>query len=199
LADSATLRENHHMSSCVELLRGAFAESCEALSRVLASIGDEEFFWEPVAGCWTVHPRSQVRAASADGCGEWVIDYEVPDPDPAPVTTIAWRTVHIAAVNYLYWDYAFGPATASFDLEMPGNAAAATKWLKASQEPLNAVLAAVADSELETSRKTNWGEWWPCHRIFTTLIREQVHHGAEISLLRDLYRNRETLGYQDQG
>ena len=64
------------MSSCVELLRGAFAESCEALSRVLADIGDEEFIWEPVAGCWTVHPRSQVRAASADGRGEWVIDYE---------------------------------------------------------------------------------------------------------------------------
>ena len=180
-------------------MRGAFAESCEALSRVLADIGDEEFFWEPVAGCWTVHPRSQVRAASADGRGEWVIDYEVPDPDPAPVTTIAWRTVHIAAVNYLYWDYAFGPAAASFDLEMPGNAAATTEWLKASQEPLNAVLAALADSELETPRKTNWGEWWPCHRIFTTLIREQVHHGAEISLLRDLYRNRETLGYQDHG
>ena len=138
-----------------------------------------------------------MRAASADGRGEWVIDYEVPDPDPAPVTTIAWRTVHIAAVNYLYWDYAFGPAAASFDLEMPGNAAAATEWLKASQEPLNAVLAALADSELETPRKTNWGEWWPCHRIFTTLIREQVHHSAEISLLRDLYRNRETLGYQD--
>lgn len=198
MADSATLREDHHMGS-VELLRDAFAESSEALSRVLADIGDEEFFWEPVAGCWTVHPRSQVRAASADGRGEWVIDYEVPAPAPAPVTTIAWRTVHIAAVNYLYWDYAFGPATASFDLDMPGNAAAAAEWLRASQGPLNAVLAALTDPELETPRRTNWGELWPCHRIFTTLIREQVHHGAEISLLRDLYRNRETLGDQYRG
>ena len=137
-----------------------------------------------------------MRAASADGCGEWVIDYEVPDPDPAPLTTIAWRAVHVAAVNYLYWDYAFGPATASFDLEMPGNAAAATRWLRASQEPLIAALAALSDSDLDTPRKTNWGEWWPCHKIFTTLIHEQVHHGAEISLLRDLYRNRGTLGSQ---
>jgi uncharacterized damage-inducible protein DinB len=104
--------------------------------------------------------------------------------------------VHVAAVNYLYWDYAFGPATASFDLEMPGNAAAATRWLRASQEPLIAVLAALSDSGLDTPRKTNWGEWWPCHKIFTTLIHEQVHHGAEISLLRDLYRNRGTLGSQ---
>jgi DinB superfamily len=166
---------------------------------VLNGIGNEEFFWEPVAGCWTVHHRSEVRAASADGCGEWVIDYEVPDPDPAPVTTIAWRTVHIAAVNYLYWDYAFGPATASFDLEMPGNAATAADWLRASQEPLRTVLAELADADLEIPRKTNWGELWPCHRIFRTLINEQVHHGAEISLLRDLYRYREWLGSQRGG
>ena len=62
-----------------------------------------------------------------------------------------------------------------------------------------AVLEALTDSELETRHSTNWGEWWPCHGIFTTLIREQVHHGAEIGLLRDLYRNRETLGDQDHG
>jgi hypothetical protein len=177
-------------------LRDGFASSSRTLDRVLTSIGDEEFFWEPVAGCWTVHPRSEVRAASADGCSEWVIDYEVPGADPAPVTTIAWRTVHIAAVNYLYWDYAFGPATASFDLDIQGHAAAATRWLRASQEPLSAVLAGLADSDLESPRKTNWGEWWPCHKIFTTLIGEQVHHGAEISFLRDLYRNRESLGPQ---
>jgi hypothetical protein len=182
------------MTSCVELLRDGFARSSEALGRVISGIGHEEFFWEPVAGCWTVHLRSEVRAANADGSGEWVIDYEVPEPDPAPVTTIAWRTVHIAAVNYLYWDYAFGPATASFDLEIPGNAAAATQWLRARQEPLSAVLAGLGEADLETPCKTNWGELWPCHRIFTTLINEQVHHGAEISLLRDLYRNRESLG-----
>jgi hypothetical protein len=82
---------------------------------------------------------------------------------------------------------------------MPGNAAAATRWLAASQVPLNAVLAELADANLDTLRKTNWGEWWPWHKIFTTLVREQVHHGAEISLLRDLYRNRETLGSQDHG
>lgn len=115
------------------------------------------------------------------------------------MTTIAWRTVHVAAVQCQYWDYAFGPATASCDLEVPGNAAAATALLRASQGPLSGVLAALTDPELETPRRTNWGGWWPCHRIFTTLIREQVHHGAEISLLRDLYRNRETLGDQYRG
>jgi hypothetical protein len=180
------------MTTGADLLRGGFADSCARLERILAGVDEAEFFWEPVPGCWTVHRRGERRAASADGAGEWVIDYEVPDPQPAPLTTIAWRTVHIAAVNYLYWDYAFGPATMSFDLDIPGSAARAVPWLRASQRPVTEVLAEISDADLDTPRRTNWGEMWPCHRIFTTLITEQTHHGAEISLLRDLYRNRYT-------
>ncbi len=41
--------------------------------------------------------------------------------------------------------------------------------------------------------RTNWGDRWPVSRIFTCLINEQIHHGAEISLLRDLCRNRASL------
>lgn len=109
------------------------------------------------------------------------------------MTTIAWRTVHIAAVNYLYWDYAFGPATASFDLELPGTAHEAVDWLATSQSPLAEALAGLPDFALDDVVPTNWGDGWPVRRIFTTLINEQVHHGAEIRLLRDLYRNREAF------
>jgi hypothetical protein len=177
-----------------DVLRESFEGSCTRITRTLAGITDEEFFWEPVAGCWTVHRRSEQRAKSADGSGEWVLDYEMPEPQPAPVTTIAWRTVHIASVNYLYYDYAFGPATASFDLEMPGSASAAVEWLRVSQEQLWTVLQRLADADLEEPRLTNWGDLWPTERIWRTLIDEQVHHGAEISLLRDLFRNRDSLG-----
>lgn len=154
---------------------------------------DAEFFWEPCDGCWTVHRRSETRGVSADGAGEWVIDYVIPEPDPAPVTTIAWRLVHIAVVNYLYWDYAFGSASMSFDLENPSTAASAVQWLTASQVPLTRTLEGLTDEALDGESMTNWGETWPTARIFTTLIKEQTHHGAEISLLRDLYRNRATL------
>ncbi len=173
------------------LLRHQWADSCARLGRVVTSLTDAEFFWEPCAGCWTVHRRTETRAASADGCGEWVIDYVVPDPEPAPVTTIAWRTVHIAAVNYLYWDYAFGSASLGYDLEMPGTADAAVAWLATSQRPLSRTLDEMTEDDLDQDRLTNWGETWPTTRIFTTLIKEQTHHGAEISLLRDLYRSRE--------
>jgi hypothetical protein len=178
------------MRAAGEVLAGQFAEAGERLIAVLAGIGDAEFFWEPVDGCWTVHDRGEPRGVSADGSGRWVIDYVVPEPSPSPVTTIAWRTVHVAAVNVLYWDYAFGPATATFDLELPGDAAGAVAWLRDSLRPLAESLA-VADVDALVA--TNWGERWPVSRIFTTLIREQIHHGAEIALLRDLYRNRGTL------
>jgi hypothetical protein len=181
------------MTTATQLLTDTFSASCDSLRRILGGVGEDEFFWEPVGGCWTVHPRSQPRGVSVDGSGEWVIDYEASQPEPAPFTTIAWRTVHIAGVNYLYWDYAFGSASLSFDLELPGDVAEATDWLFASHQPLLDALSGLSEADLDEQVPTNWGEQWPVHRIFTRLINEQVHHGAEISLLRDLYRCRSSL------
>ena len=172
-----------------EILRSQWLAACDRVIGRLDHVSDDEFFWEPVPNCWTVHRRSDPpRAAGADGSGEWVIDYEIPEPEPAPFTTIAWRIVHVAAVNYLYFDYAFGTASLSFDLEMPGSATDAVAWLKASQAQLTAVISELAEDDLEELTLTNWGERWPCERIWRTLIDEQVHHGAEVSLLRDLRR-----------
>jgi hypothetical protein len=181
------------MTSGTDILRAAFTASCESLRATLDGISDEEFFWEPVAGCWTVHPRSEKRGVSSDGSGEWVIDYDPSQPRPAPFTTIAWRTVHIAAGNYVIWDYAFDSASLTFDLEMPGCVAEATDWLFASHEPLNDSLVALTDADLDRQVPTSFGEPRSIHQVFARLITEQVHHGAEISLLRDLYRNRDSL------
>lgn len=181
------------MTSASELLRTSYAASCRSLRRILTGVSDAEFFWEPVADCWTVHPRSESRGVNADGSGEWVIDYDPSQPRPAPFTTIAWRTLHIASVNYLYWDYAFGSASLTFDLELPGDAQEATDWLFASHQPITDALEGLTDTDIDKLVPTNWGEEWPIHQVIGTLITEQVHHGAEISLLRDLYRNRGSL------
>lgn len=42
----------------------------------LDGLTDDEYFWRPVPDCWTVH---------SDGS----IDFEFPEPKPAPFTTIA--------------------------------------------------------------------------------------------------------------
>src|SRR4051812_38195225 len=55
---------------------------------------DEEYFWEPVPGMWSVRPRGQGVAVEV-GSGDHIIDFAIPEPSPAPVTTIAWRLGHL--------------------------------------------------------------------------------------------------------
>jgi hypothetical protein len=43
------------------------------LRRRLEGLTDEEYLWEPVPGCWTIH---------RDRSGAWVSDYAEPDPQP---------------------------------------------------------------------------------------------------------------------
>jgi hypothetical protein len=44
------------------------------------------------------------------------------------------------------------------------------------------------DDQLDALVLTNWGERWPAWRIFWTMVDHDSHHGAELGLLRDLYR-----------
>ena len=62
---------------------------------MLDGLTDDEYLWEPVEGCWSIRPRAEARTAQAAGGGDLVADFEYPEPDPAPVTTIAWRIAHI--------------------------------------------------------------------------------------------------------
>ena len=57
--------------------------------------------------------------------------------------------------------------------------------------PGTSTLAGMSDDLLDDMRPTHFSVAWPAHRVFSTLIDEQVHHGAEIALLRDLYRRRD--------
>jgi hypothetical protein len=61
----------------------------------LNGLTDEEYRWEPVPGAWNVRPRGKGTAPVAAGAGEFTIDFAMPEPDPPPVTTIAWRLGHI--------------------------------------------------------------------------------------------------------
>jgi len=164
----------------VEWLALAMQEAWAGLRRRLEGLTDEEFFWEPVADCWTVHP---------DESGRWVVDYADPPPDPPPFTTLAWRLVHLAACKEMYYEYAFGPGERTWDeLDIPHTATGAIAWLEEEHTRLRAALDGLSDAELEEMRPTNWGETWPTWRIFWVLIAHDLHHGAEIGCLRDLYR-----------
>lgn len=60
----------------------------------LVGLSDAEYFWEPVAGSWNVRRRAAGDTASP-GTGAFTVDFVVPAPEPAPVTTIAWRLAHL--------------------------------------------------------------------------------------------------------
>ena len=98
-----------------------------------------------------------------------------------------------AGTSYLYREHAFGSASPTFDLESPGNAADATRFLSDSQRQVTQTLASLP-SRISTpwcgTPQVGSGR---CTASSPGLINEQVHHGAEISLLRDLYRYRSTL------
>lgn len=164
----------------VALLAVEMDEAWGTLRSRLEGLTDEEMFWEPVSGCWTVRFGED---------GRWSVDYADPAPDPPLFTTIAWRLVHVAACKIMYHEHAFGPGHLTWDeLDIPHTATGAIAWLEEGHARLRAALHGLSDADLEKMRPTKWGELWPTWRIFWAMVSHDLHHGAEIGCLRDLYR-----------
>ena len=165
----------------VELLRYWWRQSGERLDRRLEGLSDAEYLWEPVDDCWTVHPDP----AAPD---RWTYPYEFDPPPPTPFTTLAWRLVHITAGNVIYWEHAFGPGERNFpDLPVPSTAADAIKAWRDSRQPVTAWLENTDDLALAEPRPSHLGDPKPAGEVIQILLNEEIHHGAEIALLRDLY------------
>lgn len=147
----------------------------------LDGLTDEEYLWEPVPGCWTVRPAGE---------GPWTWDFEWPEPQPRPITTIAWRLSHIT-VN----DDRFRPW---LGLEsdpdrphrtVPQTAEAALCAVRATKAERHRDLMDVTDDRLWQRIGEVGGPYAGGTRVSWVLhaLDEVIHHGAEISLLRDLY------------
>jgi hypothetical protein len=149
----------------------------------LAGLTDDEYFWEPVAGCWTV------RLVAG---GRFRADSQYPPPDPPPVTTIAWRLSHIAGSIFAKRNarHFGGPPFDEGTFDAPGTAQAALDVLDAGYARWQAGVLALDEAAL--ARDVGHVEPWPAPMAALVLHinREVIHHGAEIALLRDLYRAR---------
>ncbi|MEV4104344.1 DinB family protein [Nonomuraea sp. NPDC049649] len=153
----------------------------------LDGLTDEEYFWEPVRDCWSIRPRG------TPGSGEWTMDSASPAPVPAPVTTIAWRLAHIivSCLGYRVGWHFGGQDAETFPYA--GTADEALKQLDEMYERWNAGVRGLSDIDLENP-PTAGPERFPMEGIVLHVNRELIHHGAEISLLRDLYRRQDGTG-----
>ncbi len=159
-------------------------------STVRGGMTDEEYRWEPVADCWTIRPVGEGSAGA-----DWIADWADPDPDPAPVTTIAWRCWHIA-VDCLdgYSARRFGETgSTSRGRSWVRGWVAAESELQRSWTVFRSGDAAISDDGgLFEQLGPTWGPYAEQTDLDLALhaLREVTHHGAEIALLRDLYAAR---------
>jgi hypothetical protein len=150
----------------------------------LAGLTDDEYLWEPVPASWNVHVRD-------DGVS---IDWEYPEPEPAPVTTIAWRLAHLIVgvfgarnashfggpgADYRTWTYAATAGAALAQLDQGYD-----RWVQG--------VRSLGEDGLAHPCGPAEGPWAevPLAELVTHIHREVIHHGAEIALLRDLYPHR---------
>src|SRR2546429_5641890 len=61
----------------------------ERLRGRIEGLTDEEYLWEPVAGCWSIRRRED---------GVWRAGWPLPPPPPAPLTTLSPRPSHPIAL-----------------------------------------------------------------------------------------------------
>lgn len=150
----------------------------------LAGLTDDEYFWEPVPGCWTIR-RTDSGAYRADYADR---------PATPPFTTIAWRLWHLiecyGGKRNPEWLGVERPA-GGFERDDPAPATAAEAiavldrahafWQDLLQElpaaswwePMGPVAGPYAEADKAS--------------LVLHQLDEQVHHGAELGVLRDLY------------
>lgn len=179
------------------LLLDQYDTSYTMLRQRLDGLTDAEYFWEPVANCWSIRRRAEATTA-ATGKGEWVFEGDRSEPTPAPITTIAWRLCHVVIWQMTRCDYTFGTKSLTVDgIEIPGNADAALAFLERSHQAWRAGLAGLADADLDVVGLSSYPDGLDPQIPFGPLLwwtnRELIHHGGEIGLLRDLWQFRAQL------
>jgi hypothetical protein len=160
----------------------------------LATLTDDAYRWEPVPGCWSIRPRADAVCSMPVGAGDTIIDFELPEPVPPPVTTIAWRMGHLAigvfgmrAANH------FGDGGVAYEsTDWPLTTAGGLDLLEGAYRAWLDGVKALDREALARPVGPQEGPFaeYPMATLILHINREAIHHGAEVCLLRDLYPHR---------
>ena len=159
----------------------------------LDGLTDEEYLWEPVPGMWSIRPRAEAVSSHAGGGGDLVADFAFPEPEPPPLTTIAWRLGHISVgVLGIRANAHFGDGSMTYQNTVwPGTAKPALAFLDEQYAAwINGIRGLDAEALARPCGPAE-GPWaaYPFAALIFHINREVLHHGAEVLLLRDLYRS----------
>jgi hypothetical protein len=158
----------------------------------LDGLTDEEYFWEPVADCWTVR---------RGGDGRYRLDGGPADRSSPPVTTIAWRMMHLGVgclavrTSAFFGDGRVPDDATMFDprhvpADLPATAADAVAYLERSYRGWHDAIAGLDEAGLSAPLGPKGAAYADdsMAALIAHLNREIMHHGGEIGVLRDLYR-----------
>jgi hypothetical protein len=150
----------------------------------LEGLTEAEYLWEPAPGAWTVS-RGEDGRYRPDGVSA--------EPDPPPVTTIAWRLGHMVVdmletrINWHFGDRTYTRDTVNW----PANVDEAKQRLRHAYLTWSEHIQALDDDALAApvggAESAQWADF-PMVALVLHLNREIIHHGAEVALMRDLYR-----------
>ncbi|MFD1249245.1 DinB family protein [Nocardioides ginsengisoli] len=151
----------------------------------LDGLTDAEYLWEPAEDSLNIGPRKG---------GSFGVDELFPEPvpdGPDPVTTIAWRIMHIGTGCLRGYVIHFFEDVQDFGdrLAWPGTAAEGLQALAEDWERFVSRIASLGDEGLLAPMGRGPGGWADERYLKLALhaLDEVAHHGGEIGLLRDLY------------
>jgi len=173
-------------SSQLLTLQWQFQLTWRLASMHFPALTDEACFWQPAPGSWTVRQASD---------SSWRPDWSVPEPDPAPPTTIGWLTWHL-----LWWWGGLlaalrGEAPAAHgEVVWPGSADAVVQRLDGLAAQWADVLSALDEADLERLLAYPWPEARPLRLALAWANSELMKNVAEIGCVRHLYEARRGAG-----
>jgi DinB superfamily len=152
----------------------------------LAGLTDDEYFWEPVPGCCTIRrtESGDYRADHADR------------PGNPPFTTIAWRLWHLIE-NYAgkrtprWLGVERPPGGFERDDPAPATAAEAITVLDRAHDLWRGLLEELPAPSWWEPLGPVAHEYAESDKAALVLhhLDEQIHHGAELGVMRDLYQH----------
>ena len=151
----------------------------EKLIQTLTKIPIEEAQWKA-----TLYTRTLDTIKKWNQKGDKWINSQNLDP----ISTIEYKTIHLAQCKQMYDNYAFGNKKLNWnELECP-EWPLAIEYLKQTQIKLVESLQNLSDIQLNKLVYTNWGDLWPVKQILSTMIHHDAYHFGQICTIRNLYK-----------